>query len=79
MKNQILALLVLVTLFGFTITGAQAHTIQGPSHGSAHGLARGPGHGPGHFNQNRYYHNGLWYAYPGAWLVVPGFSIGFNL
>jgi len=61
MKNQILAFSVFVTLFAFTLTGAQAQPVHGSSsHGSApsHSFAQAPSHAPGQgFNHNGSFHN----------------------
>jgi hypothetical protein len=80
MKNNLLALSVLVGLLAFTSTGAQAHTVHGagpahggPSHSFAHG---GPAHG---FNHHRYYSGGRWYDCDDAGFFIPGLSLNINL
>ena len=72
MKTQILSLLVLLALFGFTATGAEAHTV--------HGFH---GHGHGHFHHHHYFNNGQWYDYDDDCdldcVAAPGFVIHINL
>ena len=71
MKKKILTLLVLVGLFGFTATAAQAHPVH-----AFHG------HGGGFHHHHGYYRGGQWYDYdddyaPG-YVAVPGISINFG-
>ena len=72
MKNQILALFAILAVLGLTATGAQAHAVHG--HGHGHG---------GHFRHHHEFRGGQWYDWDGwdddACVVVPGFSLNFNL
>lgn len=67
MKNKLPVLLVIVALFGFMATAAEAHP--GPR-----------GHYHNHYYHNHHYHywNGGWYNDAGVCVGGPGFVISFG-
>jgi len=64
MKNKFFALLVLLALFGFTATGAQAN----PWHHHYH-----------HFYHHHYFYHGQWYDYDDESAFGPGAVIQIGL
>jgi hypothetical protein len=88
MKNLLLTLLILVSVFTLSSVGAQAHPNGGPHGGGYHAYHGGYYHGGyGYRGYNHYYYGGGgWYAYPGYYPVygypvypTPGFTVQIGL
>ena len=71
MKNLLLTLLILLSVFAIGTTGAQAHPYGGGGgyHGSYHGGYHNCYYG-GYHGYHHCYYGGGWYAYP-AYPVYP--------